>query len=50
MLVERIRDDELSQLRQHIMDAHPNKMASLSPGIEPTLRHFRVEPEPPHPT
>lgn len=46
MLVDRIRDPELSRLRQHVVDCHLDKMATLSPGIEATLRHFRVEPEP----
>jgi hypothetical protein len=46
LLGDRIRDAELSQLRQHVLDRHPDKMASPSPGIEALLRHFRVEPEP----
>ena len=46
MLAERIRDDELSRLRRHVLDCHPDEMHNLSPGIEATLRHYRVEPEP----
>jgi len=46
MLVDRLRDDELSRLRQHVVDRHPDGMASPSLGIESTLRHFHVEPEP----
>lgn len=46
MLVDRIRDDDLSRLRQHLVDEHPDKLATLSPGVEATLRHFRVEPQP----
>jgi len=46
MLVERIRDPELARLRQHVLEEHPDEMHDVSPGIEATLRHFRVEPEP----
>ena len=46
MLVDRIADPELSRLRQHLLDCHPDTIVGPSPGIEATLRHFRVEPEP----
>jgi len=46
MLVERIRDHELSPLRQHVLREHPDETHNVSPGIEATLRHYRVEPEP----
>ena len=46
MLVERIREDELSRLRQHVMDCQPDNVLGPSPGIEAILRHFRVEPAP----
>ena len=46
MLVDRIRDDELSRLRQHVMACQPDNVLGPSPGIEAILRHFRVEPEP----
>ena len=46
MVVDRIRDDELSRLRQHVADGHPNEVHSPWQGIEATLRHFRVTPEP----
>jgi hypothetical protein len=46
MLVARIGDDELSRLRQHVREKHPDEVHSVSPGIEATLRHYRVEPEP----
>jgi hypothetical protein len=45
MLVDRLRDAELSELRQHALDRHPDKLASPSSGIDALLRHFRVEPE-----
>ena len=45
LLVERIRDDELSRLRQHVLEQHPDKVHEPRPGIDATLRHYRVEPE-----
>jgi len=50
MLVDRIRDDELSRLRQHVLEQHPDKVYEPRPGIEATLRHYRVQPEPGPPT
>ncbi len=46
MLIDRIRDDELSRLRQDVRDKHPGETHETSPGIEATPRHYRVEPEP----
>ena len=46
MLVGRISDPELAELREHLRTAHPATQLPRSPGVEETLRHFRVEPEP----
>ena len=45
MLVARINDPELTELRAHLRTSHPTVQLAPSPGVEETLRHFRVEPE-----
>ena len=45
MLVVRVGDPELAELREHLRTAHPAVQLPPSPGVEETLRHFRVKPE-----
>ena len=45
MLVARISDTELAELREHLRTSHPAVQLTPSPGVEETLRHFRVERE-----
>ena len=49
MLVERIRDAELAELRAHLLDRHLEEIGGPAPDVEATLRHFRLIPagEPP---
>ena len=46
MLVARISDPELAELREHLRTSHPAMQLPPSPGVEATLRHFRVELHP----
>jgi len=39
-----IADDELNQLRAHLGACCPDEIIGPSPGVEATLRHFRVLP------
>ena len=45
MLVARIDNLELAELREHLRTSHPAMQLPSSPGVEETLRYFRVEPE-----
>ncbi len=46
MLVARISDPELAELREHLRMSHSGVQLPPSPAVEETLRHFRAEPEP----
>ena len=45
--VARIGDAELDQLRVHLLACRPSEVIGPYPGVEATLRHFRVEPTDP---
>ena len=45
MLVPRVGDLELTELREHLRTSHPGVRLQPSPGVDETLRYFRVEPE-----
>jgi hypothetical protein len=36
-----------TRLREHVLRCRPDELPGPSPGVEATLRHFRVEPGPP---
>ncbi len=38
---------ELTRLREHVLRCRPDELPGPSPGVEATLRHFRVEQGPP---
>ena len=46
IMLERISEPELTLLREHVLHVVPTSCPGPSPGVEATLRHFRVEPEP----
>jgi hypothetical protein len=45
MLVGRIGGAERTQLVAHLLVCRPETVVGPSPGVEATLRQFRVEPE-----
>ncbi len=47
VVVARIGDAELDQLRVHLLACRPSEVIGPYPGVEATLRHFRVEPADP---
>ena len=44
VVVARIADAELDQLRVHLLACSPSEVIGHLPGVEATLRHFRVVP------
>ena len=44
MVVAQVAGEELNRLRSHLLSCCPNEMIGPSPGVEATLRHFRVVP------
>ncbi len=47
VVVARIGDAELDHLHVHLLTCCPREVIGFSPGVEATLRHFRVEPTDP---
>ena len=46
-LVTRITSVELDQLHVHLLTCCPSEVIGRFPGVNATLRHFRVEPTEP---
>jgi hypothetical protein len=44
MVVARIGGAELDRLRGHLLACRPSDVVGPRPGVEATLRHFRVTP------
>ena len=52
VIVSRVTGAELYQLRAHLLDCFPSEVIGPYPGVEATLRHFRVtstDPDEPPP-
>ena len=47
VIAAQVADAELNQLHAHLLGCCPSKVIGPSPGVEATLRHFRVEPTDP---